>query len=96
MTEKRRKYADEVEERNTRSFDKVEERSDELKSAAEKSIENEIDIENEKSEVGIEKAMCQTDVCEVHDARQPSVSGKRVLRGDEKRQRWDDVPQHTE
>ena len=102
MQKNRKEHADEVEECDT-----VEARSvaDEAKRGAEierleneNENENEIDVENQngESDVGIEKALREADVCEVYDARQPSVSGERVLRGNEKRQRWDDVPQHTE
>lgn len=40
--------------------------------------------------------LCETDVREVHEARQPTVPSEPVLWGNEARQRPDDVPQHTE
>jgi hypothetical protein len=53
-------------------------------------------VESQKVEVGIAKGLCKADLCEVYDAWQPSVSSEPVSRGNEKGQRWDDVPQHTE
>jgi hypothetical protein len=60
-------------------------------------------IESEKevgNAVGIARGaqrppMCKADVCEVYDARQSSVSSEPVLRGNEKRQRWDNVHQYA-
>lgn len=73
------------------------------KADAEDSVERAVETESgesyesQKGEVGIAKGpVCKADVCEVHDAWQPPVSSEPVLRGNEKGQRWDDVPQHTE
>ena len=75
---------------------KKKKRNADSEDAVKRAVEIESGERYESGEVGIAKGpVCKADVCEVHDAWQPSVSSEPVLRGNEKGQRWDDVPQHT-